>query len=449
MGKLFWKFFFGFWLCLITAATATGTALYFMHDKPSDTDLAEGPRAQFLLESTQAILEGKGSTALYELLNRNRLRAGHPAPVFAVSETGTELLNRPVPPNVQLLIQAFFSGQNTAQTRLQPVTAPDNTRWVLFIPKINRPNPPPAHSPAFAPAFAPFPTPVLLSALIASVLFAALLAHTFSSPLTRLKNAFHEAGKGRLGIRISGTRKRNDEIGQLLTGFDHMAGQIETQIRQQQSLLHDVSHELRSPLARLSLAAGLARQNPAQLESSLSRIEAEAERLDHLIGELLDLSRLEAHPAPGNLHTHNVIELLTTVLEDAQFEAQQHNKHIVFTTKVDQWLAPCEPETLQRAFENVIRNAIRYTPTGSAVEIACSRQASNQLQIQITDHGPGVEQALLTHLFTPFFKHGAQSGHGLGLAIAQKVILRHRGHIQAQNGTGGGLVVTIDLPLVS
>ena len=118
-----------------------------------------------------------------------------------------------------------------------------------------------------------------------------MLAYTFSRPLNTLKNAFREAGKGRLGVRISNShtpgKKRSDEIGELLSGFDHMAEEIETRIEQQKALLHDVSHELRSPLARLNLAVGLARQNPAQLDTSLSRIETEAERLDNLIGQLI------------------------------------------------------------------------------------------------------------------------------------------------------------------
>lgn len=481
MGKLFWKFFFGFWLCLIAAALATGSALYLMREKPASSDIAEGPRAQFMLETMQEVLEGKGPRALADLLERNRLRTGNAVPVFAVSQAGDDILGREIPDNIRPRIDALFDGPEQAEAGFLKVTAKDQSQWILFIPRHRKPpepgvdaTPQPTsksfgQSPAtgqvegrddhargevrrqrdtLQPPLPPVPGAGLIAALLASLLFAGVLAYTFSKPLNTLKNAFREAGKGRLGIRISRPgRQRTDEIGELLSGFDLMAAEIEARIEQQKALLHDVSHELRSPLARLNLAVGLARQNPAQLDNSLSRIETEAERLDHLIGELLNLSRLESTQSTDSARaTHNVIELLGAVVEDARFEAQQQNKHIEFQEMLDTWTMPCQPEVLQRAFDNLIRNAVKHTPDGGKVEVVARQGAQGGLIIQVLDDGPGVPAELMGKLFTPFFKHGSKAGHGLGLAIARKSVENHGGTLTARLRQPVGMQFELVLP---
>ncbi len=471
MGKLFWKFFFGFWLCLIAAALATGSALYLMREKPASSDIAEGPRAQFMLETMQEVLEGKGPGALADLLERNRLRTGNAVPVFAVSQSGEDILGREIPDNISLRINAWFGGREQAEPGILIVTAKDNSQWILFIPRNRKPPEPGAGASleqsklvdgrsdhargegrrqrdALQPPLPPVPGAGLVAALLASLLFAGVLAYTFSKPLNTLKNAFREAGKGRLGIRIAQSgRQRTDEIGELLSGFDLMASEIEARIEQQKALLHDVSHELRSPLARLNLAVGLARQNPAQLDNSLSRIETEAERLDNLIGELLNLSRLESTQSTDSARaTHNVIELLGAVIEDARFEAQLQNKHIEFQEMLDTWTMPCEPEVLQRAFDNIIRNAVKHTPDGGKVEVVARQGAQGGLIIQVLDEGAGVPLELIGKLFTPFFKHGSKAGHGLGLAIARKSVENHGGTLTARLRQPVGMEFELLLP---
>lgn len=481
MGKLFWKFFFGFWLCLIAAALATGSALYLMREKPASSDIAEGPRAQFMLETMQEVLEGKGPGALADLLERNRLRTGAAVPVFAVSRAGEDILGREIPDNIRPRIDALFGGLEQAEPGILKVTAKDLSQWILFIPRHRKPpelgvesagqpagaglGQSPAAAPgdgrvdsargegrrqrdALQPPLPPFSGAGLVAALLASLLFAGALAYTFSKPLNTLKNAFREAGKGRLGIRISRPgRQRTDEIGELLSGFDLMASEIEARIEQQKALLHDVSHELRSPLARLNLAVGLARQNPAQLETSLSRIETEAERLDNLIGELLNLSRLESTQSTHAARTtHNVIELLGAVVDDARFEAQQQNRHIEFQELLDTWTMPCEPEVLQRAFDNLIRNALKHTPGEGKIEVIVRQGAQGALHIQVLDEGPGVPAALMGKLFTPFFKHGSKAGYGLGLAIARKSVENHGGTLTARQRQPVGMEFELVLP---
>lgn len=468
MGKLFWKFFFGFWLCLIAAALATGSALYLTREKPGSSDIAEGPRAQFMLETMQEVLEGKGPGALADLLERNRLRTGNAVPVFAVSQAGKDILGRDIPDNISSRINAWFAGREQAEPGILIVTAKDMSQWVLFIPRNRRPPEPgientpqaasvgPDHArgegrrqrDALQPPLPPLPGAGLVAAFLASLLFAGVLAYTFSKPLNTLKNAFREAGKGRLGVRISRAgRQRTDEIGELLSGFDLMASEIEARIEQQKALLHDVSHELRSPLARLNLAVGLARQNPAQLDTSLSRIETEAERLDHLIGELLNLSRLESTQGMDSARTtHNVMELLGAVVEDARFEAAQQDKHIEFQETLENWSMPCEPEVLQRAFDNIIRNAVKHTPDGGKVKVVAGQGAQGGLIIQVLDEGPGVPPELMGKLFTPFFKHGSKAGHGLGLAIARKSVENHGGTLTARLRRPVGMEFELVLP---
>ncbi len=177
----------------------------------------------------------------------------------------------------------------------------------------------------------------------------------------------------------------------------------------------------------------------------MSRIETEAERLDNLIGQLLNLSRLDSRQNPESNREHNVIELLLAVVDDAQFEAEQQNKQVVFNSRIKLWRLNCDAESLQGAFDNIIRNAIKHTPANTAVSIDCSLQ-EKQLRIEIKDQGPGVPAALLPKLFTPFFKHGEHSGHGLGLAIAKKSIQRVNGVLDARNCAPNGLLVCIELP---
>ncbi|WP_288108811.1 ATP-binding protein [Limnobacter sp.] len=451
MGKLFWKFFFGFWLCLILAAGATGAVLYLLREKPHSTDLAEGPRAQFLLETAQEIIEGKGPKALERVLVKGRSRTGQTMPIFAVSQDGKELLGRGIPDNINERIKNLGTEKSDEDGIIQ-VTAVDGSQWVLFIPKPPRVPQKRIHKDpekALEPPLPPFPTLGVVVAMLASVLFAGGLAYNFSSPLRKLKRAFEQAGRGELGIRIAPDSPRKDEMGELLSGFDAMAEQIERHIKQHQTLLHDVSHELRSPLARLNMATGLARQSPANLEKSLSRIELEAERLDRLIGELLNLSRLETGINSGSFSTHNVIDLLNAVIDDAQFEAQNCNRRVVVNCALQKWLSRCDPEALQGAFENLLRNALRYTPEGSAVTVDCYPDNQQRLQIHIRDEGPGVPADAIDKLFTPFFKIGPLAGNGLGLAIVKKTVEVHKGTLQTTNLQPHGLKISLSLPKLS
>jgi two-component system OmpR family sensor kinase len=457
--NLFWRFFLGFWACLIGAALATTVVHRLLQEEPTDLELNQGPRAQLVMDTAAVVLQTQGADALATMLERRVDRGGRVFPLYVVNSNNKELLGRDIPEEVKAGVQSALEGAAGAdhikQMGVQRVMDPEGGSWVLFVAR----GPRPAGAPRVGPPQAGPLGPVwmLIGFLFASFVFAWFLARRFSSPFARLRAGFQQVAEGKLDTRISLGPERRDEVGQLLSGFDKMATQLQSQMSQQKALLHDVSHELRSPLARLNMATGLARQNPQntqKLEEYLNRVETEAERLDHLIGQLLHLSRLQSDVKP-EFSSHNVIELLGNLIEDAQFEAEQSGKRVRFDCDVNGWAMMCNPDALHSAFENGVRNAIRHTPEGTEVRVRCTvsktkGSAKEQLHIRIEDEGGGLPQPILEKLFTPFFKMGSHRGHGLGLAILKKAIELHQGEVRAFNSDPQvgkqGLVLEFVLP---
>ena len=305
-----------------------------------------------------------------------------------------------------------------------------------------------------APTRSVFPIEPLAGGLLASLAFAALLAWYVSKPIRSLREAFDAAAKGQLDARVGDTMgRRRDELADLGRAFDRTAARLKALVEGQRRLLHDVSHELRSPLARLQAAVGLARQQPEDLGASMDRIEREAARMDKLIDELLTLSRVETGMTSVMDDGVELAELLREVVEDAVFEQNAGTTPVSFETDValpDDVGIRGNAEMLHRAVENVVRNAVRHTRPGGRIRIACRRDAARgEIELTIADEGPGVPEAELESIFAPFFRGasaGGTRGHGLGLAIARRVIEAHGGRIRAANSPAGGLVVTLRLP---
>jgi two-component system sensor histidine kinase CpxA len=225
-------------------------------------------------------------------------------------------------------------------------------------------------------------------------------------------------------------------------------------VKAQARLLNDISHELRSPLARLNVALGLSRQRSGpEAQSSLERIELEANRLNELIGRLLTIARLESGDQAMQKVPIRLQELIREIAQDAEFEAQSRKCH-VDVTKVDECRVMGDPSLLRSAVENVVRNAIQYTGEGTDVQIRleCSQgPTGTEAIIKISDSGPGVPDEALDKLFRPFYRiddaRGRQTGGvGLGLAIAERAVRLHGGTIQASNRSEGGLMIEIRLP---
>jgi signal transduction histidine kinase len=289
----------------------------------------------------------------------------------------------------------------------------------------------------------------LAAAVLASLLFAALLAWYFARPIRALRQAFEAASHGDLAPRFAKVGRAGDELSDLGRDFDRMTARLRRLMDGQTRLLHDVSHELRSPLARLQAAIGLAHQKPERTLASLRRIERESVRMDKLVGELLTLSRLEAGALAPGAQEIDVAELLYQIVADAQFEASAQGRAVIQEGEAEVTMLG-EPDLLGRAIENVVRNAIKHSPAGATVVVA-AQATGLRLSIQVLDRGPGVAEGELATIFQPFFRSSGTEkdveGHGLGLAIAQQVVRQHGGTIVASNRPGGGLCVEIVLPL--
>jgi signal transduction histidine kinase len=303
------------------------------------------------------------------------------------------------------------------------------------------------------------PVPGLIIAVISSGLVCYLLSWYLTKPVVRLRAATQRLAGGDLSARAGATPSRkHDEIAGLMRDFDTMAERLELLVKAQSRLLNDISHELRSPLARLNVALGLARQrSEAQSTEMLERIELEASRLNELIGRILTLARLEdgeqevPHtPVPLN-------ELVLNVAEDAEFEAQARHCHVRCTIPEGNWEVRGNASLLHSAIENVVRNAIRYTREGTAAEIELQRidaPGGPEARVRVTDCGPGVPEDALGKLFQPFYRLDDARGRltggvGLGLSITERAVRSHRGRVAASNRPEGGLMLEIFLPLIS
>ena len=307
-----------------------------------------------------------------------------------------------------------------------------------------------------------FPLTGLLILVLSSGLVCYFLSWYLAKPIVRLRAATRQLAAGDLSARAGAPPSRRDEVAGLMRDFDTMAERLEKLVNAQSRLLNDISHELRSPLARLNVALGLARRRSgSESDEMLERIELEASRLNELIGRILTLARLEdgeqevpRTPVPLN-------ELVLSVAEDAEFEAQARRCHV--RTQISEagipeagWEVRGNASLLHSAIENVVRNAIRYTHEGSSVEIRLQRveaATGPEALLQVTDCGPGVPEDALEKLFEPFYRLDDARGRltggvGLGLAIAQRAVRFHGGRVSASNRAEGGLLVEIHLPLI-
>jgi signal transduction histidine kinase len=353
---------------------------------------------------------------------------------------------------------------DTAPLVAQNVETADGHRYVL-VAEID------THRPEGALARPPFPwlrffgirgteTHALFLRAMAVFLTAGLvcygLARYLTAPLARLRAVTHKLTNGdltaRFGISYGG---RRDELTELGRDFDRMAERIESIVAAQRRLLSDISHELRSPLARVNLAVGLMRQK-GKPDVELDRIELEAKRMDALVGQLLSLARMENGANGNETRTIEIESLLQSIVEDADFEARSLDR-AVRIVRSEAVTTDGRPDLLQSAIENVVRNAVYYTRGGTDVEVSLERGQADSWPlavIRVRDHGDGVPEAALPDLFRPFYRvadaRDRQSGGvGLGLAIAEKAVNWHDGSIRASNAADGGLVVEIQIPTIT
>jgi two-component system sensor histidine kinase CpxA len=285
--------------------------------------------------------------------------------------------------------------------------------------------------------------------LLAAVLLCYALARYLSTPIGKLRDAAQKLAAGDLKTRVDGkVGRRRDELSDLAKDFDVMAERIESLVMSQKRLSRDVSHELRSPLARMNVALEIAKQKTnGDLAPMLERIETESGRLNEMISRLLTLARLETGTRDFKSEEIDLAEMIEQIVDDAEFEARAKNKTVKIV-RMDRCSVEGNESLLQSAVENVLRNAVKYTDESTAVEVSVTATATD-VTIAVRDHGEGVPDEELTNLFRAFYRVGEArerktGGIGLGLAIAQQAVAAHNGTITAQN-TGNGLLVEIVL----
>jgi two-component system OmpR family sensor kinase len=441
LGRLFWKFFFVFSAALLVVAVAVGATVWLLRP-PQElrfSNLAGGPQADLVLDVAATVLETGGPEVLRELLRG--IQEQRRRQVYVVDDQGLELLGRRVP---AVPLEQATSAAQQGQQRVAREVMSGGRKYLLFVPRdqpLLRP-PPPLRG---------LSPPVLIAfGILASLVCSALLAWYLAKPIGNLRWALAGISAGKLDTRVAPRMgRRRDEIADLGRDFDHMAQQLQNLVGAQRRLLHDVSHELRSPLARLQAAVGLARQQPEKLDDWLTRIEREGTRLDALVGELLTLSRLEAGIGTQQDDYVDLHDLVSEVSDDARFEAAASGRRVAFAGS-GEIIIRARAELLRRAVENVIRNAVKYAPAGTAVDVELDRaDQSRHARLIVSDRGPGIPESDLTAVFEPFFRSAgadSRSGYGLGLAIARRAVEAHGGSIRAINREGGGLRVEIELP---
>lgn len=298
---------------------------------------------------------------------------------------------------------------------------------------------------------------VLISMLIVTGLFSLWLAYHIASPIHSIQSTARRVAIGDLSARIPFiVSKRHDELAALALDFDSMVDRLETLIRAQKDLLSSVSHEVRSPLARINLCLAILKNESAGGSTDVfDRLESEVERVDLLMGQLLMLSRLEVGLSSADREDVNLGQILEEVTAEGDFEARSMTKSVTLNAKGCVYLNNADPHALRSAFENVIRNAIRFTQPGTNVEVALSVEEQMPMSfvlVSVRDHGPGVPEESLQAIFQPFVQlmSNEQSGethNGLGLAIASQAVRMHRGTIAAANVPQGGLEIFVRLPV--
>ena len=452
MHRLFWKLFLGYWLALIvfSGCTLFAASLYLERVRSKQH---ESPRIQHefptIAASARAAVAAHGKQGLIEWATE--ADEGDLVPVMVLDKNGRDLLNRVVSArplaHLQQHLRLMREGRNSDEDAHHGVRMPDGSEYWLVRDYRE------ASLGRFLTRPKVLAVPMALAALVGAIV-CLLLAHYLAAPVERLRRASQAYASGDFSHRVGPSLgRRRDEIVDLAHALDEMAERLDLILTSQRMLLRDVSHELRSPLARVQAALGLARQNGGNNEIQLDRIERETERLGELIGEILNYSRLTSGIQDVKRTQLDLNQLLSDVVEDANLEGSVKAIRVKFDNEE---MAPFDGciSILQSALENVLRNAVQHAPAASQVEVSLARETTNlrfsDYVIRVRDHGPGVPDDMLDSIFDPFVRVEANRDHrgiGLGLAIAKRALQTHCGKIQAENAVGGGLVMTIRLPL--
>jgi two-component system sensor histidine kinase CpxA len=443
--NLFWKIFIAFGV----AMTLTLVAAVFVSFRLAGLafDQLNIENREVIIERAAAALAEGGEDRLRTWLRRTP----SPTPgitLMILNDQGDDLLDRPLPQRFELLLRSRSFRPRTAPSNFRPpqftanLVASDGREYRLLFVRTRITVLGLLTWPATQVA-------VLTMSILAAAVTSLLLARYLSSPIVRLQRASRSLAAGALDTRVGGPfNRRKDEVGILARDFDTMAERVQALVNDKDVLLRDVSHELRSPLARIRVALALAqRKANDSAQTDLGRIEQETERLDSIVGQILTLARLRS-PLIGRREPLQLGDIVSDVVADAEFE------HPEIKLRIETGNVPeirGDRTELTSAIENVIRNALAHSgPDDQVLVVMVANQ--REIEIRVSDHGPGVAEQDLTRIFEPFYRVDQSRGHeregyGLGLAIAASVVERHNGRVWAKNGADGGLEVTLALPI--
>ena len=452
MGSLFTRAFAFFWVTIVVfAATAALVATVNL--------VADSAEPQRLAREAQAVLDAGGRPALARWLEAHNGRLDATGRrVLILDELGRDILGQRRP--------HFGRGPNPGLDPGSPMPMPGGPLPpdVMMFPRLATKDS--AHyvlvmdpSPSRGPLSPPFSRAALVSLLLVALAVSGLVSYAFARsitrPLERLQATSRRLAGGDLAARAAARdAARRDEIGGLAREFDAMAGRLAALVDARKQLLRDMSHELRSPLARLQMAVGIARQPGADAARQLERIERESDRLESLIARILEYARLERDPATLAREEVDLVELVRRVLHDAEFEAQAPAGRLSLSIEPAALsgrarIPHADPAVLHTAVDNVVRNALLHGGDG-AIEVSVSATAG-EVAIEVRDHGPGVPPRDLERIFEPFYRVATDGpraeGYGVGLALAQRAAALHGGRVVAESAEGDGLRVRIVLPV--
>ncbi len=466
---LFLKFFFWFWLTVVLTGIFVAVYGYFYHFRPESRRLFSMGR-EMLEENGQMAIDVYETAGIEQALSvklpgafwlyNDQLQL-----VFSPLQSVSKKRRRYSHPRYESLLKSFeekepevrevarrlFAGEKIESTEVAGemlvgslLTSESGKKYVI-ISHFPQKMPRPEHF-IMGRVIDTMPFYLLITAI-----FCYALSRYMVGPIAELRQASRDFAGGKLDARVTGSAiRRHDEVGDLAIDFNDMADKIEQMIRAQRRLFGDISHELRSPLARLQVAAELLQKKlPATEQPMLTRIEKEVARINSLIEEVLQFSRLETGNINEEKRQIDLNAILTRICNDASFEGKARNCQVSLKMAADCTISGRQ-QLIERAIENVLRNAIKYSPENSQVEVTLSEH-DRSLVIRIADRGPGVSEADIGKLFEPFYRcaedrNRSTGGTGLGLAIALHAVKLHNGSIRLKNRDGGGFIAEIILP---
>ncbi len=445
--RLFWKIFLPFWLA---QAVLLGALYLRIHYRISSEHpwwiQPERREMPVLADHAAKVYEKQGQAALAQLLDSLSLQ--NRSKYWLVDTNGRELSGRPIPERVVRDASAAEKSDGLHHSFEANVLAASAAtikgRYVLIAELV----PPKLSERVPGDILWTLKYGTILSAIICF-----LIAHYLSKPIERLRDATHQLARGNLDIRAGeNLGSRRDEIADLVRDFDSMAGELRTQIQSERNLLSGVSHELRSPIARIRLALTLARDaDDDERSEMLDRIEQDTIQLDSMLEQILTVARLESGQHKPRFEQLSLNEIVDDVLHDANFEAAATGATIAFQGDNDIQVNG-DAGLLRSAIENIVRNAIFYSGRGGKIEVRLSKENSTAV-ISVRDNGPGAPESALPLLFKAFYRvddsRGTTTGGmGLGLAIVRNAVLAHDGSVSAKNVTPHGLEVELRLPIM-